>query len=249
MAQTRADYGTKGILSFINPDFGLNGVNNMWSTCPYLEWLHDPTIGIHTFDHFTDFVTTMRGLTVGGDATGSAAVAAGSLLRVTSHLHDEDEYGVLGTTAGTTMASGKDIWFEAMVRATQAAATSANLCVGLTDHAIADLMQDAGAGMAASHSSIVFNKVDTGTTWVAENSITVTPTEITAGTFTTGIWYRLGFKVTSNTLITWYINGVAVGSSTTTFPTAAMAPVFYAKAGTAAAEILDVDWYRMFQLS
>jgi hypothetical protein len=187
MAQTRADYGTKGILSFINPDFGLNGVNNLWSTCPYLEWLHDPTIGIHTFDHFTDFVTTMRGLTVGGDATGSAAVAAGSLLRITSHTHDEDEYGVLGTTAGTTMASGKDIWFEAMVRATQAAATSANLCVGLTDHAVADLMQDAGAGMAASHSSIVFNKVDTGTTWVAEDSITVTPTEITAGTFTTGI--------------------------------------------------------------
>jgi len=254
MAQTQAKYGSDGTLSYIKPGLGLGGVNNMWADCPLLEWQHDPTIGIHWFDDFEGYVTTHNGLTEGGDATGSAVAGADTVLTITSHSHDEDEYWVAGSTASKfTLAAGRSLWFEALVKVTQAAATSANACVGLVSlPQTAHTMQDANAGMVVDSSHIVFYKIDTGTVWNVANSTDVgagTTTALTSvATFTSGTWYRLGFKVTSNTLITWYINGVAVGSSTTNFPTTAMSPKFNIHAGTAAADVMDVDWFRLFQL-
>jgi hypothetical protein len=254
MAQTRADYGTKGILSFINPDFGLNGVNNMWADCPLAEWVHDPTIGVHWFDHFESFVTTQKGLTSVVTDGGSATSTVGSFLTLnTVDATDNDETYVGASVPGTLLAAGKDIWFEARVRLTEANVDDANIIIGLSSLYSSDILVNNGAGPAADYSGIVFFKVDGGTVWQVENSTDVgggTQTTLTSvAAFTTGATYRLGFRVFSNTMITWYINGIAVGSSTTNFPTTAMGPLFGVKNGDTNAEILYVDWFRMFQLS
>lgn len=252
MAQTEAKYGSDGTLSFIRPGLGLAGVNNLWADCPYLEWLHDPTIGVHWFDHFTGFVTAHNGLTSDVTDGGSATITAGSYLTMNTHSDAEDEIYVGATTPTFTLAAGKDLWFEARVRLTEANVNDANIIVGLSSIMTDNTLQDAGAGPPADYSGLVFFKVLNGTVWQAESAEDVGATESTitdVGTFTTGLWYRLGIKVVSNTLATFYINGVPVGSRTVALPTTAIGPLFGAKAGGANAEILYVDWFRVFQLT
>ena len=252
--QTQAKYGADGTLSFIKPGLGLGGVNNMWADCPLLEWQHDPTIGFHWFDHFESYITLHKGLTSHLVADGGTATctAPHSLALNTVDATDNDEITIGSSVAHFSVASGRDIWYETRVKITEAAAASANILVGLSSLVSANLIQDTAAGPSDDYCGIVLFKADTGTVWQCETAEDVGATETTitsAGAFVSGTWVRLGFRVTSNTMVTFYINGVAVGGITTTLPLSPMYLVWALKNGTAAAEILYVDWFRFFQLA
>ena len=70
----------------------------------------------------------------------------------------------------------------------------ANWYVGFSDNVAADFMQDNGAGPAANYDGIGFFKVD-GTMQIQFETSNAATQETTAAlsTFTSGVWYTLGF--------------------------------------------------------
>jgi len=256
MATTRTEgQRTKGNLTFRDDNLSPAKGKSIWEDCPLLAIRSDPSVGLIWENDFNHYATTEDGLTstiTNSGATGILASGAYGQLELQPSdgtVADNDETYVGSTTALVVPATGKDVWFEARVKFTEANTDDANIIVGLSSTYAANTLVDDGAGPAANYTGVVFYKVDGGTTWIGENSTTTNQTTVTGlATRQSGSWARLGFHMESNTLITWYINGEAVGASTTNMPAAAMGLVFGVKNGDTNEDILYVDWFRLVQL-
>ena len=256
MATTRTEgQRTGGNLTFRDDNLSPAKGKSLWEDCPLLAIQSDPSVGLIQENDFVQFITAEDGLSSTLTNTGSAKILAGGafgqleLGPSDGSVTDNDEAYVGSTTAVITPATGKDVWFEARVKFTEANADDANIIVGLSSTYAANTLQDGGAGPPANYTGVVFYKVDGGTVWNVENSTTTSQTTIaSAATRQSGAWARLGFHMESNSLITWFINGEAVGASETNMPAAAMGVVLGVKNGDTNEEFLYVDWFRLVQL-
>jgi hypothetical protein len=226
----------------------------MWDDCPLQAIMQDPNTGTIWFNECEHFVTAQDGLTSTISDTGAVTIdtAVGGILHLdtSTTAADNDEVYVGSTYKTYKLAAGKDLWFEAEVKFTEANTDDANIIVGLSSLYAANTLQDNGGGPPANYDGIVFFKVDGGTVWQGETSDgSASQTTLTnLGTRSSGTYTRLGIFVDGTSKVTFYINGSSAGTTTTTLPDDEVGLVFGAKAGGANEEDLLVDWFRVVQL-
>lgn len=247
-----------GNLRLADDGIGWDNGNSLWEDCPLGPAIWDPTILTTYFNDFDSYVTTMDGLTAvatnSGTVTSDAATAGHhgvvSLTPSDGTVVDNDETYLGSTATQFILSAGKDLWFEAMVYFAEAATDDVNVIVGLSSIYAANTLLDNGGGPAADYDGIVFFKVDGGTVWQTETSVATSQTTHTGvQTRASGAWTRLGFKVTGNEQVDFYINGVEKISTTAYLPTAAMGLLFGVKNGADTnVEVLKCDWVRVAQL-
>jgi hypothetical protein len=149
--------------------------------------------------------------------------------------------------------------FEARVQYTEANTDDANILVGLLDAVGANSLQDNGAGPPSSYSGAVFVKVDGGTVWQCETSVTTTQTttELTAANVNNlakravtagGAAYQtlrieyMPYSAT-NAYVTFFVDGVAVAQHDYVFTSATEMQIgLGVKNGGANLETLNVDY-------
>jgi len=217
------------------------------------------------FDEFDTYVSTERWTTT-TDAGGTASVSGagvGGILAVVTDADDNDETYVETTAELFKFAADKPLLFEARVQFAEAATDAANILIGLMDAPGADSLVDNGSGPKASYSGAVLFKVDSGTVWQAESSIGSSQTTTlldasgsldgsakTAG----GATYqtlRIEFQPITSTdgEVRFFIDETLVVKHSLTFTSATeMAIVLGAKAGSATAETLNIDYVGCHQL-
>ena len=165
---------------------------------------------------------------------------------------DNDECYIGSEALNWTINTGKDLYFEARIKLTEASTNAANIVVGLIDENNANALEDDAGGPDDDYNGVGFYKVDGGTVWQFESAKSTShATTASAGAFASGTWYRLGFYVDSEASITPYIDGVAGTPITTTasIPNdVALGWICGVKNGIAAAESLYVDYVRIVQL-
>lgn len=218
---------------------------SLWEDCPILAWVSDPSVGCHFFHDFVGLdksteswiatQATSGTMTAGVLAGGTAALSAGAAT---------DNQGINVQLAGGAFVptAGKDIWYETRLKCSQVAV---QFYAGL---AVIDTTLIASGAIAHSDSigfsSVTDDGVLLGNVRASSSSTTTTGTTLVADTYV-----RLGFKLTGVSSVTFYVNGVAVGSAVTTnIPSAAvLTPSFVCQATGSGTPIVNVDWCRVFQ--
>jgi len=190
--------------------------------------------------------------TFGGSAT--RADEKGGAVMLNTLATDNDEEYLADEFATSIFNTTSKLWFEARVRLTEANTDDANIILGLSDFGAADgLLQDDGAGPAASYDGAVFYKVDGGTDWNFQvSNAAVQGTSLNMVARNDGEYEILGFRydpqdgVTGR--ITPFINGTAYPSRTITIAGLdLMHIVFGVMAGDANVEELYVDYVTVIQ--
>ena len=130
------------------------------------------------FDDFDHVVTADRWTTIADDSGSTVTVGDGvaGIAKLAHDGTDEDESYLHTTIEQFKMADNKPIVIEARLQFAEAATDAANVIFGVKDGVAANALQDAGAGPAASYNGACFFKVDGGTRWQVESSITTTQT-------------------------------------------------------------------------
>ncbi len=103
----------------------------------------------------------------------------GELDLLTGGGTDEDEIYLARAIEEFKFADDKPLWWTARLRLEEQGTDDANIIAGLMDAVAADRLQDAGAGPPSSYSGAVFFKVDGGTAWQFETSLTTAQTTTT----------------------------------------------------------------------
>ncbi len=212
-----------------------------------------------------DFLHTFpgEGWAVVEDAAATQVAADGvkGILVIATAAVDNDEAYVHNDNEVFKFAAGKPFVFEALVDFTEIDTDKANIVVGVVDAVAADLMVDDGGGPKASYSGALFFKVDGGTLWQCETSIstaqTTETTDVTAGG---GTYQRLRIECRSISStqgeVAFFIDGQQCRDSNgnlikqvVTFASATeMQLVVGVKAGSGAVETLNVDFAGCEQL-
>lgn len=232
------------------------GLTPAINTIVFDTGLDDMSRGIPPVEYFCDFQETI-------DATnefalakdGSGAAATGDNLdgyvSIASDATNNDASTLSSIAEWFKFQTDKKLFFEARVKLTEAATDDANIFVGLSDTVTVDIMQDDGAGPAASFDGAGFYKLDGNLYWefIASNAA-VQDEDSDMVAFTSGTWYRLGFAYDFNDgvtgKITPYINGTAYDVVDITISgLAEMHLCLSVKAGGANAETLIVDYVRV----
>lgn len=216
----------------------------------------------YQFDHCDHFIFLDTALwTVTASDLGGAAVgdAAGGILVVSCSdgtPADNDETYV-ATKEIFKIGAGKAMHGRVALQFTEAATNAANVLVGFMDAMIANSLQDNGLGPKASFSGAAFYKVDGGRNWwvVYSDGATQEKVELTAAASLSrsaqqsgGAAYQtlevvITPKNTTQCDVEFLIDGRCVYKMLDkTFANATeMSFGFGAKAGTAAAQTINVD--------
>jgi len=238
----------------------------IWSDCPRLQMLSDPTLGHFVGDDFVKtnakWFTTAEEYVLSG-ANGTLTHLAGDpngVLLATAPGTDEDEsYVNLNSGVGVLkLDATKDWWFETRVKINQIA-TAQGVFVGLICDSItmgADFMTDANMILKVQDvlGFQIIHAADAAAVWrsiMILNGGALATNNAALATASTG-WVKLGMKCVSD-VITYYVNGVAdsitVTSGTANYPLDHyVVPAFATKCGTGVANILSVDWWYAAQL-
>lgn len=221
----------------------------------------------HIFDDFTWYVTAHQWASLAADATATVTVsdARKGILAIFTDATDNNEAAVRSASECFLGVAGKPLWCEFLAQYTEANTDDANIAFGFSDAIAANLLQDNGAGPAASFSGALIYKVDGGTVWktVSSNGTTQTikTTALTAGG-TTGGYYgnndgyhlmgiEIGDYTSTQMQVTYWYDGNQMRDSTYNLPivdTLTIASLTemevgaYAKAGSANAETLNIDY-------
>lgn len=236
----------------------------IWSDCPRLQMLIDPTLGLFVGDDFPYVQASGYPYTLYTDTTDTfAALAAqmGGVGRLALSGADNDEaFIAYGQPAGTIKADAShDWWFEARVKPSQVA-TAHGIFIGLAEEAgvAADLMATDTMIMKVIDSIgfQIISAADGAPCAVIQTIMQLAggaraAVSATAGT-ATAAFIKFGMKSVSGT-VTFYLDGVPLATTTTSaaanFPlNQVMCPTFGVKIGSAVAENLDIDWWYAAQL-
>jgi hypothetical protein len=234
----------------------------IWSDCPRLQMLVDPTLGFFIGDNFLTVQADGFPYELTGANGTFAALAAQvqGVARLSAPGTDNDEAYIAynDDAAGQIKADAtSDWWFEARVKPSQIA-TAQGLFVGLAEETGVgvDFMTDNTMALKVVDylGFQVIAATDIAAVWqtvMALNGGARVAVSATAATAAAS-WTKLGMKSVSGT-VTFYVNGAAlsdtVASSATNFPLdQVMEIVFATKAGTGAANNLDIDWWYAAQL-
>ena len=236
----------------------------IWSDCPRLQMLVDPTLGMFVGDDFQKVQATGFPYTLYTDTTDTFTSLAGQIGGVgrlaLSGTDNDEEYIVYNQAAGIIKADAThNWWFEAKLKPSQVAAEH-GIFIGLAEEAAvgADLMNTndmvlkvidalgfqiiSAAGGAACAVIQTIHQLQGGARVAVD---------ATAGT-ATAAFIKFGMKSILGT-VTFYLDGVALDTTVTTAATnfpldQIMCPTFGVKIGSAAAENLDIDWWYAAQL-
>lgn len=123
--------------------------------------------------------------TLTDSGTASVGDAVGGILALVPSdgtVADNDEAYIESPNETFLFANNKPLVFEARVQFTEAATNACNVLVGILDAVGANSLVDNGGGPPSSYSGAVFYKVDGGTNWLTETSLstTQTTTDLTA---------------------------------------------------------------------
>jgi hypothetical protein len=204
-----------------------------------------------------DWVTTLSDS--GAASVGDAAGGVLAIVPSDGTVADNDEGYVESANETFRFVADKPLLFEARVQFTEANTDDANILVGLMDAVAANSLQDNGAGPPASYSGAVFFKIDGGTVWQTETSLSTTQTtnELTSTNVNNlskkaqtagGAAYqvlRIEYMPYSSTnaYVTFFVDGVAVAQHDYIFTSATeMQIALGVKNGGANLETLNVDY-------
>jgi hypothetical protein len=216
-------------------------LNSSSGSSPAPSAAFDPTLA--TRDVFEDFLTSWYSggsgmitseyswktiqsgspaFTVQGATTPSSSTHPGVLQITCSAAGDigSISWGQFNTNTSAPFATGNgQILFEALVNIVA-------ISNGTDNNQFNIGLSDAPAGTGSGNQIIFYYEVGTSTNWAivcTSSSVyttTVTSTPVTAG------WQHLKFVVNAaGTLVTFYVNGVSIGTVSTNIPTAAIAPM------------------------
>jgi hypothetical protein len=255
---------------YLPSDAGAGLSPSIWDDCPRGLMLTDPTRGHFVGDDFvnanTKTFTTAYQYELAG-ANGTLTQLAGDpngVMLVTAPGTDNDEANVNANT-GTglvTMGATSTWWFETRVKINQIT-TSQGVFVGLIDDQVTmgtDFHTDATMALKVQGylGFQIITATDIAAIWqsthnkAAGTQAYVNTTLATASTS----WVKLGMKCTTNGTVgtvRFFVNGIADSSSVLTSATAFPldlygVPAWATKCGSAAANILSVDWWYAAQL-
>lgn len=220
----------------------------------------DPSDWITFIDDFVtvaidDLANGSSGYAVATDGIGTTGVedGLGGWLEVNSTNVDNNATTVSSATEAFKFDTDKKFVFKCRVQLTEANTDDANWAIGVSDLATVDLLQDNGAGPAASYDGALFFKVD-GTMQIQfETSNAGTQvTNATLATFASATTYNLAFVYDYNdgttAYVTPYVNGVAgTAHSLTISGLEEMHLVMSVKSGDTNAESFLVDYVAIAQ--
>lgn len=148
-----------------------------------------------------------------------------------------------------TLAANKDLWFECQFSTTFPTLIQSFFGLAKTDTSI-----NPAGDMDTANSSYVGFGTETGDVGVLSFFVATaggSETKAATGpTLSSATVTRLGFKVTSNTSIVGYADGVALSTAiaVTNIPTEAMCIAFVAQSDGTSQPVESLDWVRCVQL-
>lgn len=253
---------------------------NVWSRCPYSPENQSRNPDTEGYFYFEDFLNapsltsaaTSNGLAAFFDTTGYAKqipTEKGGVYQLSTYNVANNSAGVTtcGNTGAMTVvtsgASGKRMWFEARIRATQI--TDTGLYIGLSEEALAadNSLVDGTCALAskdfigflgiANAATLVFDAVYRKAGQTAGN-----PTNLAGAAATsvlTGVaatWYKFGLLYdrgdNASHILKWYLNGAEVAYMTdvsgATFPDGEeLCPLYFIKTIAGTTKTADIDWW------
>jgi hypothetical protein len=226
---------------------GVSPSQSLWSDCPMLPWLCDPTL-MHVY--FNDFHSANKAteewiLTQAVSGTAVAGTLAGGVFTLGAGATTNHQ-GPNVQLAGVDFvpAAGKDIWFEARVKV--------NVLTGRYFVGLAELDTTIiASGAMTTDNHIGFSSLaGAGVVNLDSEKATAGLATTAVHTFVADTYVKLGFKVSGVTSIQAYVNGVAVGdpNPTANVPIVGLTPSLVVHATGTGTPAMDIDWIRVAQL-
>jgi hypothetical protein len=182
--------------------------------------------------------------------------ALGGQISVKSAAADND-YHYLKSVKAFKIAAGKTLGLVARFSLTEAGTNKANFVLGISSDVTSALLGDDGAGPAASYSGVLIYKVDGTMTLVGESSNGSAQTTEALMDFVSGHTYQASILVDGHdalharvliSVLDESTGETAAATHLVTYDSqAAAAAVFGVKAGSSSAEVLKVDYVRVYQ--
>jgi len=244
-----------GLLKFRKRVHNLGDITQgtgMWENFP-IQVVADPSKAITLYDEFLWFTeadvwtTTEDG---GKSGTDGIMDEIGGVYANFCDGDDNDESYCIAAGQSFQFLTGKKMWFEARLRVDEANTDDANVIVGLSDQAGANMLQDTGAGPAASYDGAVFFKVDGGTYWQFETSNAAAQvTTATLAAYADDTMIKLGFYYDGVTSVYPYADGVLGTAHTIVLAAQTEAYAFFGlKAGDTNEESVEIDYIKCVQM-
>lgn len=219
----------------------------------------DPAYAFELFDDFTvaDFAGRYTFIDDGGTGTEALADVAGGVLNIPTAAADNDYHAATSPAENWLFAAGKELWFEARFRLTEAATDESTWWFGLSDTLTTGGMQANAAGPLATYDgALIWKTPEAGMTVNFETSNASTQNTLAAfATSVSAVWQIAGFYFDGVGKITpCFHNGTSwtVGTPQAITLTGLEEMHLIAggvKAGPGgAAETLQVDYVRVVQL-
>ncbi len=246
------DPGTRRV-SHYDPTLSSGYSVNLWKTCPILEYLHDPSIGILLDEQWNSY----NAAATTGDYILTQAGAAGSAAKSTTMQ------GVLSIDSGSTTvtqganvqraksmflpASGKSIWAEFQVKYTGVSNLNVETFIGLSEIDTTII----GSSAVSTSNHIGWQSVTDDGVLLFDAEKATAGTTAAATTIVSDTWVKLGFFYDGSAdTLQQYINGVATGSAIATANIAKVAlyPSFVCQSGGTDQPVMHLRPYRIFQL-
>lgn len=244
------DPGTRRV-SHYDPDSTSDHSTNLWKTCPILEWLHDPSIGVMLHEQWQSYDPEATNgdyvLTQATAGTGAISTAATGVLELDCNSTTQGQGVTLQRVKSAFVpAASKHIWAEFEFKVVDTY-DKVQLFCGLSE--IDTTLIASGANSSANHIGWEIPTAGAGAmTFAGEKAGargTATSTSIAEATY-----IKLGFYVNGVTSIQQYINGVATGDeiATANIPVVALYPSFVCQTDDTNDPIMHLQSYRIFQL-
>lgn len=238
-------------LNLTAPTVKVGSGSGMWADYP-IDNPADPSLYFGMFDDFTEFTEADTWTTTeDSNKSGTDGVMdeVGGVYANFCDGDDNDESYCISEGEVFKFTTGKKMWFEAKLRVDEANTDDANVMVGVSDSAEADMILDNGGGPAASYDGAVFFKVDGGTKWQFETSNAGDQvTNATLGTYADDTFARVGFYFDGATTITPYFNGTAGTAHTISCTGLEEMHLFFGiKAGDTNEESVEIDYIKCIQ--
>ncbi len=148
------------------------------------------------------------------------------------------------------LAAGKHLWFEARAKATNLGTAQLNIFIGLINPIDAAILANAGGALPNDDMlGFVVRDGESDYSFVGDKASAEDYNGLAVAIDTS--YHYFGFYVNGVTDVTVYLDRVAIGVgaiATANIPVTGLMPAFAIKAGSAAAEVLTIDYVMCVQL-